>query len=68
MEPAALQQVLDHLITHWESETVEFKEASNDYGTDRIGRYFSALANEANLEGAESAWLVFGVNSRREPL
>ncbi len=64
MEPAALQQVLDHLITHWESETVEFKEASNDYGTDRIGRYFSALANEANLEGAESAWLVFGVNDK----
>lgn len=64
MEPAALQQVLDHLITHWESETVEFKEASNDYSADRIGRYFSALANEANLEGAESAWLVFGVNDK----
>jgi len=64
MEPAALQQILDHLITHWESETVEFKEAGNDYPTDKIGRYFSALANEANLEGAESAWLVFGVNDK----
>jgi len=64
MEPAELQQILDHLLTHWESETVEFKEAGNDYPTDRIGRYFSALANEANLEGAESAWLVFGVNDK----
>lgn len=50
MQPTELQQQLDHLLTHWESETVEFKEASNDYPTDRIGRYFSALANEANLE------------------
>jgi len=61
---AALQQVLDHLLTHWESETVEFKEAGNDYDTNKIGRYFSALSNEANLEGAESAWLVFGVNDK----
>ncbi|MGD9419838.1 MAG: RNA-binding domain-containing protein [Verrucomicrobiota bacterium JB025] len=64
MDAAQLQQILSDLITHWESETVEFKEAGNDYATDRIGRYFSALANEANLEGAESAWLVFGVNNK----
>ncbi len=64
MEPAALQEVLDRLVTRWENETVEFKEAGNDYPTDKIGRYFSALANEANLAGAESAWLVFGVNDR----
>lgn len=64
MEFAELQQVFNHLLTHWESETVEFKEAGSDYGTDRIGRYFSALANEANLEGAESGWLVFGVNDK----
>lgn len=64
MDAAQLQQILSDLITHWESETVEFKEAGKDYDTDKIGRYFSALANEANLEGAESAWLVFGVNNK----
>lgn len=64
MDSTTRQQLLDHLIAHWESETVEFKEAGNDFSTDRIGRYFSALANEANLESAESAWLVFGVNDK----
>lgn len=57
-DAAKLRNTLDHLLGHWESETVEFKEASNDFPTDKIGRYFSALANEANLAGAESAWLV----------
>lgn len=40
---------LDALISNWEDETVEFKEANNDYDKDKIGRYFSALSNEANL-------------------
>ena len=32
---------LDALISNWEDETVEFKEANNDYDKDKIGRYFS---------------------------
>jgi ATP-dependent DNA helicase RecG len=64
MDAAKLLMNLDRLLAHWESETVEFKDASNDFPTDKIGRYFSALANEANLAGAESAWLVFGVNDK----
>jgi len=63
-DAAKLQSTLDQLLGHWESETVEFKEASNDFPSDKIGRYFSALANEANLNGVESAWLVFGVNDK----
>ena len=55
---------LDGLITTWENEVVEFKQVGNDYDTDKIGRYFSALANEANLRVAEIAWLVFGVNNK----
>ncbi|MFD1710406.1 RNA-binding domain-containing protein [Ottowia flava] len=43
---------------------MEFKEASNDYDTDKLGKYFSALCNEANLRNCERAWLVFGVNER----
>lgn len=55
---------MNGLIATWENEVVEFKQASNDYSTDDIGKYFSALANEANLRGAESGWLVFGVNNK----
>ena len=44
-----------------ETELVEFKEAKNDFSKDKLGQYFSALSNEANLMGVDSAWLVFGV-------
>lgn len=47
-------KLLDSLIDNWENETIEFKEASNDFDTDRIGRYVSALSNEANLADLES--------------
>lgn len=62
--PEELKRILDSLIAEWENEVVEFKQAGNDYPTDKIGRYFSALANEANLRGQERAWLVFGVNNK----
>jgi ATP-dependent DNA helicase RecG len=52
------------LIQTWENEVVEFKEAGDNYPTRDIGKYFSALANEANLRGLEKAWLVFGVNDK----
>lgn len=59
--------LLEKLIANWEDETVEFKEAGKDFDTDKIGRYVSALSNEANLEGSEAGWLVFGVkNSTRK--
>lgn len=54
-----LEQVLVDLIETWENEVVEFKEAARQFRTDDIGRYYSALANEANLRGKESAWMVF---------
>lgn len=44
-----------------ENEVVEFKEAKNGYDFNKIGKYFSALCNEANLKNKRSAWLVFGV-------
>ncbi|MDE2464385.1 MAG: putative DNA binding domain-containing protein, partial [Alphaproteobacteria bacterium] len=64
MEHVELTRLLDGLIATWENEVVEFKQAGNDYSTDDIGKYFSALANEANLRGADFGWLVFGVNNR----
>jgi len=44
-----------------ESEVFEFKVASNSYDTEKIGRYFSALSNEANLKGSDYGWLIYGV-------
>ena len=55
---------LDHLICNWESEVVEFKEANNDYDKNKIGKYFSAISNEANLKGLQFGWLVFGVRNK----
>ncbi len=46
-----------------ENEVVEFKEAKNQYDKDKLGRYFSALSNEANLKGKLNAWLVLGVKN-----
>ncbi len=58
------KEFLSHLIHDWEHETVEFKQAGSDYSTDKIGQYFSALSNEANLRNRESAWLVFGIDNK----
>lgn len=62
-----LLEILTSLISGWEGECVEFKEAEDGYSTPDIGKYFSALSNEANLRARTSAWLVFGVkNSTRK--
>lgn len=47
-----------------ENELVEFKEAKNGYDFTKLGKYFSALCNEANLKGVSHAWLVFGIKDR----
>lgn len=48
------------LIEHAENEVVEFKKAERNFDTDDLGKYFSALSNEANLRGVDFAWLVMG--------
>jgi len=64
VESAELKLLLQELVIAWENEVVEFKQAGSDYDTDKIGKYFSALSNEANLRGCERAWLVFGVHDK----
>ena len=60
-----LTNILDSLLTlPAETEVVEFKKASNNFGDQELGQYFSALSNEANLKGKPCAWLVFGVENR----
>ena len=56
--------VLNHLVKHWEYEVVEFKEAGNDYDKNKIGQYFSAISNEANLKSLQYGWLIFGVRNK----
>jgi len=64
MDRTALEALLAHLIARWEGEVVEFKQAGNDYDTDKIGEYFAALSNEANLREMNVAWLIFGVSDK----
>ena len=49
-----------------ETEWLEFKEAKNGFGMDDLGRYISALANEANFLGHDAGWLVLGVKNARD--
>jgi len=63
MTESELQQILQQLLGEWENECVEFKDANDNYPTSDIGKYFSALSNEANLSGRSAAWLVFGVEN-----
>lgn len=53
-------EILNNLMERWEHEVVEFKEAKSGYDTDKIGRYFSAISNEANLRQQQYGWLVLG--------
>lgn len=52
--------IFHSLKEHAENEVVEFKKAERNFDTDDLGKYFSALSNEANLRGVDFAWLVMG--------
>jgi len=66
MTPAELSALLDRLIAGGENEVVEFKTAGNQYSADKTGEYVSAIANEANLRGLSSGWLIFGIDHQRK--
>ena len=47
-----VSEVLDTLLgLPCENEVVEFKTADTTFHFEKIGKYFSALSNEANLKG-----------------
>ncbi len=60
--------IFQSLISHKESEVVEFKKAENSFDFDDLGKYFSALSNEANLRGLDFAWLIFGYDEKRHEI
>jgi ATP-dependent DNA helicase RecG len=67
MTEIELQNKLQELLNLYdETEVVEFKEANTNYDFDKLGKYFSALSNEANLKKAKCGWLVFGVNKEHK--
>ncbi|PKL19550.1 MAG: transcriptional regulator [Spirochaetae bacterium HGW-Spirochaetae-5] len=69
MKTKELNDILDNLLNlPAETEVVEFKEAKNDYSFEKIGKYFSALSNEANLKRKPYAWLVFGVEDKHHKI
>lgn len=63
-----METILYDLIKNWEDEVVEFKEANNDYDKEKIGKYFSALSNEANLRAMQHGWLIFGVRNKNRAI
>ncbi len=58
------EKVLIELQKHPENEVIEFKKAEKGKDFDDVGKYFSALSNEANLRGCDYAWLIFGIDDK----
>lgn len=56
---------VQRLLADVETEVVEYKSAKNNFDFDDLGKYFSALSNEANLRHADAGWLLFGVRNDR---
>jgi len=68
LEPDEVMMIFETLRKESESETVEFKEAKNNYDFDDLGKCFSALSNEASLRRRSYGWLVFGADDKGVPV
>ena len=60
--------IFNKLWEHSENEVVEFKKAETNFDIDELGKYFSALSNEANLRDHEFTWIVFGVWDKKHQI
>lgn len=61
-------EIFTRLWEHAENEVVEFKKAETNFDIDELGKYFSALSNEANLRECEFGWIVFGVWDKKHEI
>ena len=59
-----LIDILRELLKNPENEYIEFKRAENNFDTDKLGKYFSAMANEATLKDKQFGWIIFGVDDK----
>lgn len=65
MNEYAIKKILDDLRSiSGENEWVEFKHAEDKFDFEKLGKYFSALSNEANLKGESCGWLIFGIEDK----
>lgn len=64
MSDSELLNTLNGILDKWENESIEFKQATNGFDVDKLGKYFSALGNEANLKDKQYSWLIFGVEDK----
>ena len=64
MKKEDVYETFNNFHYHHENEVVEFKKAENNFDFDDLGKYFSALSNEANLRDKDFGWLVFGVHDK----
>ena len=53
-----------YLVMPSEIEWLEFKEAKKDFHFNELGKYFSAISNEANLKDQQSGWIIFGIKDQ----
>lgn len=61
-------KIFTRLWKDGENEVVEFKKAETNFDIDELGKYFSALSNEANLREREFGWIVFGVWDKKHEI
>lgn len=66
MDEYRLTDLLNVCNSKSENEILELKEAKDHFKVQELGRYFSALSNEANLHSAPYAVLFFGVTDDGE--
>ena len=59
-----IYNIFNTLRFHHEDEVIEFKKAESNFDFDDLGKYFSALSNEANIRNQEFAWMIFGVQDK----
>lgn len=59
-----LCDILNQLLKNPKNECVEFKRAENDFDIDKLGKYFSAISNEATLKNKQYGWIVFGIDDK----
>ena len=67
------KQALENLLNELrqlpaETEWLEFKAAKTSFHFDNLGKYFSALSNEANLKNKDYGWLIFGIHDKTKAL
>lgn len=66
MDQKDLVNELHNIVNlYGENEWIELKEAKTNYDFNKLGQYFSALSNEANLRKKPNAWLVFGIADKK---